>query len=377
MSRKTNSEELNLRRQPQSHSGQSQAIGVVAHNVALHRFAVALVAATFLLLALGGTVTSQGVGLSVPDWPTTYGYFMFWVPWDMWIGRGGIFWEHAHRLMGSVVGVMTLAMMLWLWVSQKHRPWLKWLGVTTLLLVSVQGVMGGLRVTERSVGLAILHGITAQLVLCATVWIAAATGRIWGHSYSGRTRRFELGLRRLGLVLIAVILVQLVLGASMRHTGARLAIPDFPTAYGRWVPPMNQEAIQAAIDEQPYEQFTQYYTAAQVGVHFAHRMCAVIVIIVAVWWITKLSVLADSRLMLPMIAVAGLLLIQIALGAMVIWTGSSGVNNDMATLHQVTGAAILASAMLLVLRVHVLRRKALDPIGFSEPAIVNLKGAIA
>lgn len=331
---------------------------------ALHRFAVAWVITTFVLVILGGTVTSRGAGLSVPDWPTTYGYPMFRVPWTMWIGRGGVFWEHAHRLLGSLVGLMTLVVVVWLWWSPNDRPWLRWLAIVTALLVVVQGIMGGLRVTEGSTALAIVHGVAAQLFLGATVWIAAATGSRWGGAVAGdhgnRSNRFSAGLRRLGLILVAVMIFQLILGASMRHTGARLAIPDFPSAYGQWVPPLTQVAIDAAIDDHPYEQFTQYYTPRQVGLHFAHRLWALAVLVVAVGFITKLSIQGgvDPRLRVPVIAVIGLLLFQLALGASVIWTGGSQVNHDVATLHQATGAALLATVILLVIRVHVFHQAA-------------------
>ena len=272
---------------------------------ALHWFVVMWGMTTFVLVILGGTVTSRGVGLSVPDWPTTFGYPMFRVPWTVWIGRGGVFWEHAHRLLGSVVGLMTLVVVVWLWWSSDRRPWLRWLAVGTAVLVCVQGVMGGLRVTELSTLLAVAHGVTAQIILGATVWIAAATGARWGDAREchgdNETQRFSAGIRRLGLVLLVVMMVQLMLGATMRHTGARLAIPDFPSAYGQWVPPLSQTGIQAAIDDQPYEQFTGYYTASQVSIHFAHRVWAMIVLTVAVGFITKLSLEGgvDRRLIVP------------------------------------------------------------------------------
>ena len=320
----------------------------------LHRFAVVLVVATFLLIVLGGTVTSKGVGLSVPDWPTTYGYNMFGVPLDVWIGRGGIFWEHVHRLAGSVVGVMSIILTLLIWLphwntkhpynvtaswplirrhaaTQSHdRAWLRWLTLASLLLVIIQGVMGGLRVTEMSVILAVIHGVTAQVFLCVTVLIAAATSRWWldaavAAPYAGTPRFYSVKLRRLSLALLAVMAVQLVLGASMRHTGSRLAIPDFPSAYGRLIPPLTEAGIQQATDDVPYEEAIQTYSPAQVGLHFGHRVWAVMVLAIAAWLITRLAVEVgnDPRLAAPMTALVGLLLTQLALGALVIWTAAT------------------------------------------------------
>jgi len=330
----------------------------------LHRFAVALVVMTFLLVLLGGTVTSKGVGLSVPDWPNTYGRNMFTFPPSLW--RGGVFWEHTHRLLGTAVGLMTIVITAWVLGTQRHRKWLARLAVATLFMVIVQGVMGGLRVTERSTSLAVLHGVTAQLFLCMCVLIAAATSRVWldaapaarDGSPDGAPDRFSHTLRRASLVLFGVMVIQLVLGASMRHTQSRLAIPDFPSAYGRWVPPLTTATIHAAIDAQPYEQVARYYSTAQVGVHFAHRVWAVVVLAIAVWLVTKLTAEANNHpwLVGPMTALVGLLILQISLGASIIWTGQAAYNNEIATAHQGTGAALLATATLIAIRVHVLRR---------------------
>ena len=377
------------------------------YRLGLHRFAVVWVVATFLLIVLGGTVTSKGVGLSVPDWPTTYGYNMFGVPLDVWVGRGGIFWEHAHRLAGSAVGVMSiiLAMLVWLphlnarypykftvsWplirryaAGQSHdRVWLRWLVLAALLLVIFQGVMGGLRVTEMSVILGVIHGVTAQVFLCVTVLIAAATSRWWLDAVTAApqadtSRFYSVKLRRLSLALLVVMAVQLVLGASMRHTGSRLAIPDFPSAYGRLIPPLTEAGIQQATDAMPYDEVYSTYSPMQVGLHFGHRLWAVMVLAIAVWLITRLAVETgnDSRLAVPMTALVGLLLTQLALGALVIWTGHASGNDDIATAHQATGAALIATATLLAIRLHVLPpapRREPDTAEFA----VHLEGATA
>jgi len=353
------------------------------HSVALHRLAVFLVIVTFFLLILGGTVTSKGVGLSVPDWPTSYGQNMFLFPPSMW--KGGVFWEHTHRLLGALVGMVMIVMAAWLWGSQKHRPWLRWLGIATLVMVIVQGVMGGLRVTEMSVVLGIAHGISAQIFLCMTVLIAAATSRLWINatttdtpSKTNRPASFSPGLKRLSLGVLAVMLIQLTLGATVRHTGSRLAIPDFPSAYGRLIPPMTAKSLEAAGNELPYEKADRHYTPSQVGVHFSHRLWAIVVLAASVWLVTKLSLEApgDPRLAVPLTALTGLLLLQITLGALVIWTGGHAPNDEFATAHQATGAAILATATLLAIRIHVLK-PIHPPTPHPTPAGTPLKGAPA
>src|SRR5574341_2080325 len=119
-----------------------------------HRLAILTAGATFLLILAGGLVTNTGAGLAVPDWPTTFGYNMFLYPWSRMIG--GIFYEHGHRLVASVVGVLTIALALTFWLKE-NRMWLRWLGIAALGLVVVQGVFGGLRVVLLQQTLAIIH----------------------------------------------------------------------------------------------------------------------------------------------------------------------------------------------------------------------------
>src|SRR6266516_4195155 len=115
--------------------------------------------ATLLLICSGGMVTSKGVGLAVPDWPTTFGYNMFLFPVSKWIG--GIFFEHTHRLIASAVGFLTFILAIWLWRSE-DRQWVRNLGVTAVAAVILQGVLGGLRVTMLKDEIGIFHACLAQ-----------------------------------------------------------------------------------------------------------------------------------------------------------------------------------------------------------------------
>ena len=134
-----------------------------------HRLAVVLGCATFPLLFIGGLVTSKGAGLAVPDWPTTFGYNMFLYPWSAMIGN--ILYEHSHRLVAACVGLLTTALAVALWFGER-RTWLRWLGVTALLVVIAQGVLGGLRVVLLQSTLAILHACLAQAFFALTVGLA-------------------------------------------------------------------------------------------------------------------------------------------------------------------------------------------------------------
>src|SRR5262245_63996702 len=93
-------------------------------NIALHRFALFTACCTAFLIFVGGLVTSTESGLSVPDWPTTYGWNLFSFPYSKWVG--GIFYEHGHRLIASFVGFLTVVLMIWMWLNEKC-VWVRWL----------------------------------------------------------------------------------------------------------------------------------------------------------------------------------------------------------------------------------------------------------
>ena len=138
-----------------------------------HRLAVVLGCATFPLLFIGGLVTSKAAGLAVPDWPTTFGYNMFLYPWSEMVGN--ILYEHSHRLVASCVGLLTIALAVALWFGER-RTWLRWLGVTALLVVIAQGILGGLRVVLRQDTFAILHACLAQAARLKLVRLAGSLG---------------------------------------------------------------------------------------------------------------------------------------------------------------------------------------------------------
>src|SRR5206468_9079532 len=138
----------------------------------LNRFAFLTAIATLFLICSGGMVTSKGVGLAVPDWPTTFGYNMFLFPVSRWVG--GIFFEHVHRLVASSVGILTIILTLWLWFGESRR-WLRNLGLAALALVILQGVLGGLRVTLLKDEIGVFHACLAQMFFGLLVVISLAT----------------------------------------------------------------------------------------------------------------------------------------------------------------------------------------------------------
>lgn len=175
-----------------------------------HGLAIVTAAATLALILFGGLVTNTGAALAVPDWPTTFGYNMFLYPWSRMVG--GVFYEHSHRLIGAVVGLLTLGLAALLW---RQRAELRWLGLGAVAAVIVQGVLGGLRVLLVRETLAIVHGCLAQAFFGLIVVIAFLT--------SSRARAIpatiDPSLRPLALLTLAVIYLQIVFGAFLTHLG--------------------------------------------------------------------------------------------------------------------------------------------------------------
>ena len=190
----------------------------------LHSMAILTAGATFLLIVIGGVVTSTESGLAVPDWPTTFGYNMFLYPLSEMVG--GILYEHSHRLMGSLVGLLTITLFVMLLLIDTRR-WLKWLGLVALIAVIIQGVLGGLRVTELSITLAILHACLAQAffaLLCGISWFTSSK---WS-TYTIQTETVDNSqntkrLQRLSLLTTCLIFIQLIFGALLRHIGSKLS----------------------------------------------------------------------------------------------------------------------------------------------------------
>jgi heme a synthase len=311
-------------------------------NRPLHWFAIATAIATFLLLGAGGLVTSHEAGMSVPDWPNSYGYNMFAFPISKW--TGGIFYEHTHRLWASVVGLMTTILAVWIWMNDP-RKWMKWLAVAAFLGVVAQGVLGGLRVTMHMDSLGIFHGVVAQAFFVLVCAIAFFTGglrqKISGQDISSVPR----GLRNHFLFVTVLVFLQLILGATMRHQHAGLAIPDFPAAYGKIWPDTSPDAIQRynagrmeAINVNPI-------TAFQVILQMIHRIVA-LVIFAGVAAAAGLSVKRlgkkDSLTKLAFFWLA-LIILQIALGVATIWTNKAA---DVATAHVLAGALSLVTGAL-------------------------------
>lgn len=186
-----------------------------------HIFALVLACATFPLIWVGGLVTSYDAGMAVPDWPTTFGYNMFLYPISTWIaGPWDLFIEHGHRLLGSLAGLLTIALNVVIW-KYDQRKWMRFAGLVALILVISQGMLGGLRVRLSSTDFARAHGVTGPLFFAFTVVMCVFTSKFWssGHA-TDEGQQGKTVTRRVvvdGWLLFALAYSQLVLGAHLRH----------------------------------------------------------------------------------------------------------------------------------------------------------------
>jgi len=187
------------------------------------RFSGLTVAATVVLICWGGVVTSIGAGMAFPDWPTSLGSYNLINPVEEWWAIPAYLAEHGHRLIASLVGLLTVLLAGWTWWADP-RGWMRKLGIAAVVLVIAQGVLGGLRVLWVSVDMAFIHACVAQLFFAVLVAMALFTTETWRSGVdalpaTGATRR----LRWLAYGAAAVIYGQIVLGALLRHRGAGLS----------------------------------------------------------------------------------------------------------------------------------------------------------
>jgi cytochrome c oxidase assembly protein subunit 15 len=388
-------------------------------NPWLHRFAVLTALATLLLIGIGGLVTSKEAGMSVPDWPTSYGYNMFALPLQYW--TGGVFYEHTHRLWATVVGTLVVALTRWLGGAPSRR-WLIIIGIVEILagfgiislwpslkgtghfltgiggvvllagvvwirsapenntlvrlgwaafwLVQFQGLLGGLRVVLFKDGVGIFHGALAQIFFVLLCAIALMTSKWWKTRSQFRTSNLELAnsnARWLFITTTTLIFAQLILGATMRHQHAGLAISDFPLAHGQLWPATDLASITRYNAMRVETMNVNSITAFQVQLQMIHRLVAVLIFLAvsACAWIARKygapisksaradgqTNRADLEIGAPLQRFAylwlGLICAQVALGAATVLTNKAA---DVATAHVLVGALSLATgAMLCIL----------------------------
>lgn len=269
---------------------------------------------TSLLLFTGAMTTTIGAGMVFLDWPLSNGS----INPPGWMTDPDMLAEHSHRLTGMVIGLLTLGLCVWTWCVEPRR-WVKYLALGALLLVLLQALLGGLRVLFVSTDLALVHGCVAQIFLGTLATCCLAQTR-FVVQINRRPTPVPARALTWTQVLVGLVVAQLLIAATMRHMGAGLAIPTFPLMPDGGLLPQS------------------WPTA--VSLHFAHRAMALVIVIATVLWARQLF----PNLRSPFIrglgwAFVGLLLIQVLLGALTIWTQR---NPWVATAHVLIGAYLLA-----------------------------------
>jgi heme a synthase len=334
---------------------------VALTNPWLRRFTWLVATLTLFLICSGGMVTSKGVGLAVPDWPTTFGYNMFLFPVSKWVG--GIFFEHTHRLIASTIGFLSIVLAVWLWRSEP-RKWVRTLGWCALGAVILQGVLGGLRVTMLKDEIGVFHACLAQAFLGLLVFLGVALSRSWSE-WKGQLPSAVVWLP---LAVTGLIYAQLALGATMRHQHRDLSILDFPAAYGRIIPDTSAEHV-AAINQWRDARALSDVTAGQIWLQMAHRAVAVLILCGIIAYLIAAHRRRDTANQtlrtLAHIWTIGVF-IQVTLGACTIWSNKAA---DIATAHVAVGASLLSLGVAIsaiALRLRAKREMAIGKIAAEE-----------
>jgi cytochrome c oxidase assembly protein subunit 15 len=281
-------------------------------NPWLHAYAVFVAFATLFPIIAGALVTSNDAGLSVPDWPTSFGTFR------MPRMVGGVFYEHGHRMIAATVGLLTVILAVWMWRKEPRR-WARWLALAAVLAVVAQGILGGITVLfYLPVAISAGHATLAQTFFCIMVTLALTTQRDWRWNEPSKLAD-ETGMissRQLALATTGAIYLQLILGAIFRHNGIGI------------VP---------------------------------HLAGAVLVAALATWLGTRIFAKfpTNRRLTRWMMALMGLLAFQIFLGisAYILKIQFRDASQPMPSFVQVTtahvavGALLLASSLILTLQI--------------------------
>ncbi|HVB79649.1 MAG TPA: COX15/CtaA family protein [Candidatus Binataceae bacterium] len=318
------------RRTPSDPQATPEAGRTAASVVALHRFAIVAAAATFVLVFAGGLVTSTGSAMAVPSWPLDAGHL---IP-QQW--GAGVLFEWGHRVIAGTVSILTLTLALWVWMAER-RAWVRYTALAAFAMVVVQAVLGGITVLlDLPLALAVAHAMTGQAFFCLMVAIALFTSPRWQTMAPVAYVPGRSPLAPLAAATTAIIYLQIIVGALMRHMHAGLAIPDFPLNFGHLVPPM---------------------FSLPIAVNFAHRCGAVVVTAMVLWTVARTlrQYGDDPALRRPALGLLVLLAAQISLGAATVLSRRAVIPT---TSHVAVGAAVLATCVALTLRAWNLERAA-------------------
>ncbi|MCB0317846.1 MAG: COX15/CtaA family protein [Bdellovibrionales bacterium] len=309
----------------------------------LSYFSKILSIAVFCLIFMGALVTSNDAGLAVPDWPNTFGHNMFLYPPSKWVG--GIFYEHVHRLIASGVGLLTLILTIWI-LKKEPRKWLRITSLSALGAVILQGILGGLTVRyQLPVAISSFHAVLAQSFLCLTIFIAYALSEEFLKRKANQAG--DKKIFRVGVFATILIFIQLIFGAVMRHSGAGLAVPDFPTVAGNWIPDLSTNTIETINS---FRNSLNLYPISEwhIIIHLLHRYFAFCVIVGVIYLFISVgkSRYKDSIINKLTGLIFSVVIVQFLLGINVLFTIRSPIPTS---LHVLCGALLLAFSFTLCL----------------------------
>ena len=288
-----------------------------------HIFTLVTLFFTVVLLGWGAVVTSIEAGMAVPDWPTTFDSMDPINPTPGWYKIPAVLAEHGHRVMGMIVGALTLILALWTFVADP-RSWMKKVGIAALLLVIVQGILGGLRVVWISLDMAVIHACTAQLFFATLVAMALFTTPSWLKADNVLPENEASDkFRRIALIMTVLLYGQIILGAILRHPGggADPMLAGFHMLGAGVIFAMVFMTIKAAKKADPEKQVVS---------KMAHALAGILTLQIILGFVAYIVILQDAD------------------------TGRGVLQVVLNTAHMVVGALFFASAVALVL---VSRRK--------------------
>ena len=319
---------------------------------ALRLFSKFQVLLVLVLIFIGGNVKSHEAGLSVPDWPTSFGYNMFTFPYEFWVG--GIWHEHVHRLVASFLGLVTVVLATVVWFK---NPRLRALAIVMVVAVCVQGLLGGLTVImQLPAWTSSAHGMMAQAFLCMSVALAF----LIHHASSNSSDLNKSGsksvpssptTRKAALVLLCALFIQLGFGAFVRHTEAGLAVLDFPTVAGSYIPSVSDQTLITLNTARVAESLPRV-ERLQVSLHLLHRYWALFVVGAVILLLMKAVRSGDKFLRGYGWGLIAMTCVQVALGISVVLTRRIILPTS---LHVVLGALMIALTFLILMRARGVR----------------------
>ena len=311
-------------------------------NIIVRRLSKMIVFLTLSLIFVGALIKSHEVGLSVPDWPTSYGKQMFSFPFSDMVG--GIFYEHGHRLFATIVGFLTLLQFIIISFTN-HPSWIKKMSLISLILVITQGLLGGMTVLFFLPSpISIMHGVLAQTFFITIIFVAYSLSESRANK---REAPYPLFIRRGAILITLLVFIQLFLGALVRHTSSGLAIPDFPKMGGLWIPTFSDNMIYN-INAELFDKNLDMVSKWQVLIHFLHRLGAFIITLALALFVYKFRnmVKKNSTESKALMMLTVILAIQISLGIATVMTERLPY---VASFHVVTGAALLGCCSLFIM----------------------------